>query len=459
MDTFDSIRNRIREVYRAYNRPFIVGYSGGKDSTLTLQLTWEALQTLEPDQRKHPVFVMASNTRVENPYLLRILERSLDQINKAAKNQSMPIEAHNVAPPAERSFWVNLIGRGYPAPTQRFRWCTERLKIEPITRFVKQVADDSGEVIMVLGARSSESSTRAGVLASKARDLMGLSRHETLPGAYVFTPIEELKDDEVWAYILNHENPWGMDVNELSRVYKTASSETREIFSKDAPPSGSTRFGCWVCTLVQDDLSMRQVIQNDPQWKWMSPLLNFRSMIYETTDPEKKHIYRGYKGRDGKVRKLRSGEGYARRTLKLEWKREFLKQLLTAQKAIRLEGPDADMELISLDELLEIRRIWRLEDHDWQDSVSMIYREVTGKELPAGLEDGIRFNGMDFRLLSEICNKHDLPVEMVSRLVDAEQQMEAMNRRTNIMRTIDKILFEDWRNDEQLELDLRSQEK
>ena len=157
---------------------------------------------------------------------------------------------------------------------------------------------------------------------------------------------------------------------------------------------------------------MRQVICNDPEWKWMTPLLEFRSMIYETTDPKKKHIYRSFKGRDGKVRKLRSGEGYARRTLKVEWKREFLKKLLQAQEAIRREGPDPDMELISLEELLEIRRIWRLEDHDWKDSVFVIYREVTGSELMAGLEDGVRFNGMDYRLLSEICDKHDLPVSI-----------------------------------------------
>jgi 3'-phosphoadenosine 5'-phosphosulfate sulfotransferase (PAPS reductase)/FAD synthetase len=32
-------------------------------------------------------------------------------------------------------------GRGYPSPSTQFRWCTDRLKIHPVSNFIKSVAD------------------------------------------------------------------------------------------------------------------------------------------------------------------------------------------------------------------------------------------------------------------------------------------------------------------------------
>jgi DNA sulfur modification protein DndC len=77
----------------------------------------------------------------------------------------MPFTAEIVMPRLEDTFWVNMIGRGYPAPYRRFRWCTDRLKIQPANRFIEEKVDHCSEVVLVLGVRRAESATRAQVMS------------------------------------------------------------------------------------------------------------------------------------------------------------------------------------------------------------------------------------------------------------------------------------------------------
>src|ERR1700722_13928311 len=104
----------IREVYLSDNRPWVVGYSGGKDSTCALQMVWTALAALRPDQRRKPLYVISSDTLVETPVIVRYIDVTLRRIEAAAAAQNLPIKAKKVTPNVDRSFWVNLIGRGYP---------------------------------------------------------------------------------------------------------------------------------------------------------------------------------------------------------------------------------------------------------------------------------------------------------------------------------------------------------
>ncbi len=68
----------------------------------------------------------------------------------------MPIIPHRLTPEVQDRFWVNLIGRGYPAPRPKFRWCTSRLKISPSNNFIKSMVKTNGEAILVLGTRKAE---------------------------------------------------------------------------------------------------------------------------------------------------------------------------------------------------------------------------------------------------------------------------------------------------------------
>src|SRR5690348_6185868 len=126
-----NIYDEIRDVYKRYPHPWVIGYSGGKDSTAVLQLVWNAIKELPPEERKKPIFVIASDTKVETPVIVDYIDNTLRRINEAAQVQEMPFSAVKVMPVLNDSFWINLIGRGYPAPTTRFRWCTERMKISP----------------------------------------------------------------------------------------------------------------------------------------------------------------------------------------------------------------------------------------------------------------------------------------------------------------------------------------
>ncbi len=183
--------HELRDLYLEDARPWVIGFSGGKDSTAILQLVYSALHSLEPKKRHKQVFVVSSDTLVETPVVVQLLKRTLEELNDTAIRDSIPLEAHEVSPKQDQTFWVNLLGRGYPAPTKTFRWCTERMKINPINEFVLNKVAEFGEVIVVLGARSAESASRAQVIAKHRIEGTSLGQHTSLPNAYVYTPIKD----------------------------------------------------------------------------------------------------------------------------------------------------------------------------------------------------------------------------------------------------------------------------
>lgn len=448
-DKFSKIIDHIKKVYLAYNRPLIVGFSGGKDSTLTLQLVWEAIEDLPREQVKNNIHVITTDTLVETPAIQQYILENIKKINATAKLKNLPIHALLLTPQYEDSFWVNLIGKGYPAPSRMFRWCTERLKIAPVDRFIKESVDKWGETTIVLGARKSESASRSQVLSKKIRDKLGLSKHLSLSAAYVFTPIEHLTTDDVWSYLMAEDNKWGMDNNVLKVLYANAAGgECPMVLDKTTPACGNSRFGCWVCTVVQKDTSMENLIEMGE--KWMTPLLEFRNLLSSTQEPSIKYKYRSHKRRNGKIALVKDGSKIAYGPYKFEWRKEFLRQLLLAQKAVRDIGPDPDCLLISRKELEIIRDIWRQEEHDWADSVPLIYKEVIGEDLFHDKEDRSVLTVEDLNLLKVICSDENMPVSLVAKLVDLEKKLSGMNRRAGIINKIDKILSEDWRTEKEV---------
>ncbi len=265
--TLESIYEEIRRVYRTYAQPWVIGYSGGKDSTTVLQLTWKALENLAPDERQKPIYVIASDTQVETPVIVDYVDNTLRAINEKSKETGMPFIAQKVVPTLNDSFWVNLIGRGYPAPTARFRWCTERMKINPANRFIEEKVAQSGEVIVVLGVRKTESSTRMQLMSTYEVKGHLLRRHSMLQGAWVYAPIAEFSTDDVWTYLLQVPSPWGGNNRDLAALYRTASEgECPLVIDTSTPSCGNSRFGCWVCTVAERDSSMEAMIDKGEEW-------------------------------------------------------------------------------------------------------------------------------------------------------------------------------------------------
>ena len=188
-----AVKDEIRELYLWDQVPWVVGYSGGKDSSTILQLVWTAIAELPKEQRHKPIHVISTDTLVEQPIVAMWVDESHEKMKAAAREQGMPIVPHKLTPEVKDTYWVNLIGKGYPAPRKLFRWCTDRLKIKPSNKFIREVVRASGEAILVLGTRKAESQRRGLTMDrhEKRRIRERLTPNAKLPNSLVYTPIED----------------------------------------------------------------------------------------------------------------------------------------------------------------------------------------------------------------------------------------------------------------------------
>jgi DNA sulfur modification protein DndC len=267
VEHIQELTKEIQALYLSDSIPWIVGISWGKDSSTILQLIWTAIESLPVEQRHKKIYVMTTDTLVENPIVSVWVNQSMKILKAAAQEISMPFEPHLLHPEVKNSFWTCLMGKGYPAPRHGFRWCTERMKIKPVNQFIRDILRVYGETIIVLGARKSESNTRAAVLKKNevCRVRERLSPNPNLANSLIYTPIEDWRTDEVWMYLMQFPNPWGGNNQDLFTLYRgaTADNECPLVVDTSTPSCGDSRFGCWVCTLVSKDRSMEAMIQND----------------------------------------------------------------------------------------------------------------------------------------------------------------------------------------------------
>lgn len=446
--SISDIEDDIRRLYQADIRPWVIGYSGGKDSTCALQLIWSALSALPKKQRSKPIYVLSSDTLVETPVIVDYIDQALGAINRQAKAQGLPIEARKVVPDVSDSFWVNLLGRGYPAPSKRFRWCTERLKIDPANAFIKEKVTEFGEVVMVLGVRRSESATRAQVMSLHRIKNSVLSRHTTLPGAYVYTPIESFSADDVWSYLLQTKNPWGGDNRQLLAMYRNAQAgECPLVVDKNTESCGNSRFGCWVCTVVTKDKAMEAMVDNGETW--LEPLLDLRDELATTQDPEEKAKVRDFRRRDGRVTFKTGSDEVIPGPYRMSFRTAFLKKLLQAQVQVNQNAPPGEKTVLIHDaELLEIRRLWQVEAGDWEDTVTSLVREILGRELPKEDDGVFKFDAKDGSLLREVCAEYDVPPELLAQLLEVERSVRGLKRRAAVHRKIAGVMEREWRSHE-----------
>ncbi len=444
--SIDDIYNEITGLYQSDRRPWVIGFSGGKDSTVALQLVWEALVRLPETDRAKPIHVISSDTLVESPIISAYIGGILDKINLAAKQQKIPITAQMIYPRLEDTFWVNMIGRGYPAPYRRFRWCTDRLKILPANRFIEEQVDHYGEVVLVLGVRRAESATRAQVMSLHRKPGDLVSRHSTLRSAWVYAPIEFFTTEDVWSYLLSVKCPWGADNRQLLTMYRNAQAgECPLVVDTTTPSCGNSRFGCWTCTVVERDKSMEAMIEGGEGW--MEPLLELRDWLASTREPEAKHQFREVRRRNGRIQVWGEKENrIVWGPYKLDVRREILRRVLDTQEKVRKTGPDANVQLIGPEELHEIRRIWRVEEGDWEDSVPRIYRETTGRDLEWIEEDAPASTELDERVLVDVCKEHDVPAGLMRELMDLQRKLQGLGRRYGVQNEIEKVLKKDWRD-------------
>lgn len=450
----NNIKSLIRDVYTDRKRPFIIGFSGGKDSTMTLQMVLEAIVLDKIISVEYPIHIISTDTLVETPFFISHVNNSIQLINNWAKEMGLEkkIIAHKLTPEYKNSFWVNLIGKGYPAPSQTFRWCTDRMKIKPVNKFVKQQVENGAtqDVTIVIGARKDESISRKQLMENyeKNSSKLGLTEHGTLSGASIFSPISELSTDEVWLYLSTNPNPWGADNQTLINMYAQGSDSTEcpTVIDDKTESCGNSRFGCWVCTVVQKDTSMENVSKEKGN-EWMKELLVFRNMLKKTTDVDHKSKYRSHKRRNGKTFATRDQKRIAYGPYKMEYRKQFLKDLLKVQKRINNMGQD--LKLIQDEELSLIRDIWIAENFDVEDSVSQALDEA-GFKVDFEKKYEFAFDKEDKILLNDLCEEESLDPEIIGRILNTEMLNNEPSKRKNITKDIEKIFNEEWRKEKEI---------
>jgi DNA sulfur modification protein DndC len=350
------------------DRPWIIGFSGGKDSTALLQVVWYALKKVPAELRwPRDIYVVCNDTLVENPKVVDFVDGVLNQIEKEATSQSMPIYVIRTKPKLEDTFWLNVIGKGYPAPNKIFRWCTERLKINPTTRFIQEKVSEKGEVIILLGTREAESGNRARSMKKHEKRGKRLRNH-VLRNASVFPPIKDMTTDEVWEYLMAVPSPWGSSNKVLAQLYRNANSgDCPLVIDTTTASCGNSRFGCWVCTVVKRDKSMEALIENGEPW--MYPLLELRDYLADSRDSEE---HREKRRRNGKITEGMLGP-YNEQT-----RATILRMLLAAQKEIQAEQPE--MNFITHQEMVAIQANW-YRDGYYTYKVADIYNEIYDIEI------------------------------------------------------------------------------
>ena len=425
----------IKEQYleKDNNIPWIIGFSGGKDSTVVLTLVWKALLSIRKDFGneflKRQIYVVNNDTLVENPIIADYIIEVLEYVRIAATDQKLPISVQITKPKLEDSFWISFLGKGYPVPNNTFRWCTDRLKIKPTTQFILDKVDAMGEAIVLIGTRLSESATRAKSIRRHEIKGKRLTKHPLNPNTYTYPPIKNLQLEEIW-YILNSEpSPWGYDNRKLFQIYADASADDYEcpnvITDKTQPACGQSRFGCWVCTVVKEDKSMNALINNGNQW--MQPLLEYRNEMMEGRNVSEN---RCSTRRNGQVAQDANGHNQGNYTF--EYRYSMLKKLLQLQFNMQKVKPH--MELISNQELVAIQINW-YRDGYFSPKVTDIYNEVYNRNMP--------FENMQYQerlILEKVCVDHPDDYHLINDLVSLQKSKTILMNNNGLQGDIEKRL-------------------
>lgn len=412
-----------------YHRPWIIGFSGGKDSTVLLTLVWIALSELKKENvaLSRKVYVVCNDTMVENPVIEEYVTTVLNKIRISAKDQELPISVHTTTPELEDSFWCCVIGKGYPVPNNSFRFCTEKMKIKPTSNFIiNQVAAD-GEAIVLIGTRRSESQQRAKSVSK--HEILGhrLSKHPLNANTYTYAPIKELMLEEVWWIINAIPSPWGFDNKILFKIYADASADDYEcptVVTDDKHRTcGQSRFGCWICTVVKEDKSMSSLIKTGV--KWMKPLLEFRNRLVENRNVSE---LRCSTRRNGQIAVDETGHNMGNYTM--DYRIQLLKELLQIQKDT--QEYRSSIDLITTQELIAIQVIW-YRDGNFTKTVNDIYNEIYGYNIP---NDQI---GLEERLLLERCcsNEH---FQLINQLLALQKNKVLLMRKYGLQTDLENRL-------------------
>lgn len=336
--------DRIRLEYRRNSGAWFLGFSGGKDSSAVLRLVFTAISREARPAR--PVTIIYCDTGVEIPHIAQRVRRTLRALRQESSAHALPLTFRIARPLPSDTYFVRVIGRGYPPPTNKFRWCTDRLRIDPVRRVLQSSSKEPS--VVLLGTRFGESLERDRALARHGSGETYLFNQKGHANTTIFAPIVDFAVEDVWSALFAYPLPKAINADLLANEYREAGAECPIIRTAHGAPCGSGRFGCWTCTVVRKDRAVASMIREGRAD--LEPLLQFRNWLQEMRDqPQFRCRFR----RNGVP-----GLG----PLTLGARREALRRLRAAQAK-------SSWSLITDREIAEIHRLWRV------DRESADYRE------------------------------------------------------------------------------------
>ena len=436
---FEDIIEEMTYVYKHDNRPWLIGYSGGKDSSLLVSLVVDTVARLPEQERTKKIFIVTSDTGVENPVVKRYMHTSSEKINEFSQNNNANIKADIIYPDVAQSYWSLVIGLGYPTPEPPgFRWCTERLKILPMNRYTNNIIEKYGEVVILLGVRKAESQTRRRSISSREIEGKLLIPHSDIPKAYVYNPLTEIPNELVWEYLLKDDgiSSWGVDMKYLFSLYQGESlgeeqSVVGQIDKDKIPVTGNSRFGCWCCTIVKEDKSLQRFIDNGSTE--LVPLREFRNWLVSIRqNPE----FRDSKRRNGKVYQKANGE-YGFGPFKMSARQEIFKRLLELQR-------DTGFMLITNDELKMIDTLWDLEGDLSRRKLVDIYYEVFNVRLTWDEYKEPLYDIEIINSLQQAAEQSEIPFELITKLIVMINSNKYIAKSSKLKKEFDRLISEEW---------------
>lgn len=448
---FENIIQEMMIVYQHDKRPWMIGFSGGKDSTLLCCLVIEMLQRLPSTKRNKTVYIVSSDTMVENPIVRNYMHKMSQMIN--ASCASLNVKADIIYPKVEDSFWSKVIGLGYPTPEPPgFRWCTERLKINPMNAYTLETIKNNGEVILLLGVRKAESTYRANNI--RAREIEGklLVPHNDIENAYVYNPLTEIPNEEVWKYLLKGTaiSPWGSDNKYLFSLYQGENlgeeqSVIGEIDKDKIPVTGNSRFGCWICTMVKEDKSLKAFI--DRGEKWLEPLRDYRNWLMEMRSSP---TAREYKRRNGAMYRKSDGS-LGQGPFTMESRKEMLRRLLQLEV-------NTGLSLITIEELKQIDIMWDSEGDLSRRCLVNIYHDIKGTRLPWDDYKSPIFSADVIEQVKRLCNENKVDFELISKLIIEIEANKNYTKSSMVTKAFDRIINQGWLHFDSIEKGLKNED-
>jgi DNA sulfur modification protein DndC len=418
------VKKKLEHEFLYDNRPWVITFSGGKDSTTVLQLVIEMLLELKNKSSKKlkPVFIVSSDTGVEMPIIEDYFYQKLSSIKKFVAQSGLNVHVEILRPEIDETFWTLLLGKGYPSPNNTFRWCTDRMKIKPATRFLKDLADKNQSILMLLGVRSDESQARAQSIQKRNSNHRGFTMHNNIPNAFVFAPIKDWSNADVWTYLSQNPPPWGTH-SDMMKLYDKGSGEAdcNIALNPDAASCGKTRFGCWTCTVVSADKSMENMLRNKED-EWMRPLHNFRNKLEQYRYDHSKRQTRRRNGQKS------PGPFY------MSVRQELLDELLKIERELKLYL--GDKKLISDEEIIKIQEMW-LNDGDFFEKAIEIAKKY-GRNVPYESVKG--FNEEEKKEIEKICQYNKIPIQLIERILQVEHSHRNQLKRSRVFTELDELV-------------------